>query len=240
MEETKEMKEQKITIIRATYIWQESILKKKIKIIQYLDDKINIPLSTIIKNNKEYILKPYQISKDPFRTDNSLLVWCDMITTDGNIYNINKRHQIEKQEKEPCFALNLNVLITKKDNIIEDIIELLVSLCLKSNVAIDEYQIIGNKEIVIQLSFKPMMEACHDINMIKFIIQQISNKLNFEYEYQKSNYKFTDKSNEIDIYCEKLNNVSIPESVKKMDKQYLTGIYNDPYELIFDIIQSIY
>lgn len=193
-----------ISYTKAIYVWKPSInevYNQRIKIIKTIDNNLKLPLVNIIENDNEFILKPRCVVNYPFSNENSIIVWCDIVNTEGICYSKDNRlgflKEMEKHKQVIESKLPKISFIEKykieKDNIdTELLLDELVKLCLGCGIEIDECQIHDN---VIEIQNNPalILAACDELLTIRFLFYKLSLKFKFEYQLIGSlKYKFYD------------------------------------------------
>lgn len=195
----------KISFLKGTYIWKEKNEEKyecKMKIIKSINNNIKLPISYAYVNGEEHILKPRNVVNDPFSNENSLLIWCDLVTFEGKSNNIDDRltflnqmnkHQEILKEKIPKVSF-VQKFVVEGDINLELVIEDFVRLCLGSNIEIDEYNVCGNT-LEINTVYNQILSACDELLLSRYLFYKLSKKFKFTYKLDdKLVYIFSDKT----------------------------------------------
>ena len=241
---TLEESENKISLIKILYLWQEGNNKfnSRSKIIRTSDKNIKLNVLTTYNGSKELLLKPRYITTDPFKNDDSLIVMCDIFGSNGTNLNIDKRIDLVKRletykdpiiESDPkcCFIVKVSFTEELSDVKKNDLIETLVSVAVKGKVNISQYYFENKNTVVFENEFNDFINCADELTFFKYVLFRTSNILNFEYKLEDSfTYKLLNKKSnqengleELKLLSEKLNkiNVVIPESVERIGQGYL-------------------
>jgi len=196
----------KISYIKGTYIWKlnkDESYSYKMKIIKSVNNNIKLPISFIENEDRELVLKPRCIVNDPFSNENSLLIWCDIIDTEGkclnkdtriNFLNVMKLNQETLKKNIPKLSFIQKFIINEINDevVLENLIEDFVRLCLASNIEIDEYSL-NNNVIEYNTTMNDILGACDELLISRFIFYKLSKKYKFKYELDEQlKYMFND------------------------------------------------
>lgn len=243
--EDEKEEEQKIKIVKVEYIWQNKLdeFHSRNKILKIADKRINIPMTSTYYKEDEYILNPKFITMNPFKSDESLLVLCNItnmksedITHEKRIMLMDTLERIKRkiEENEPRFAFKIKIKITflnAQDKY--STISSLISLLLKARINISEYYL-EDEYLYIENEFNNPLKCAEEFTTLRYILQMSKNLVSFHYLIdEKITIKLLDKNTCVDKgvirlrnYCTMLGDSSIPASTENMQKGYLIKSLN--------------
>jgi len=236
--------ENKISLVKIIYLWQEGINKfnSRSKILRTTDKNIKLNVMTTFNGTKELLLKPRYITTDPFKNDDSLIVMCDVFGSNGVNLNVDKRIDMVKSlekykdnivDMEPkcCFIIKITFTQDLPEVKKSDFIETIVNVAVKGKININQYYFESKDTVVFENEFNDFINCADELTFFKYVLNRSANILNFEYKIENNfTYKLlTKKSNqdggldELKLLSEKLNkiNVVIPESIERIGQGYL-------------------
>lgn len=235
----------KVSYLKGTYIWKqtsEESYECKMKIIKSINNNIKLPISYTYINDIEYILKPRSIVNDPFSSENSLLIWCDLVTFEGKSNNLDDRinflqelskHQEVLKEKIPKISFVQNFTVNTEGIDIENLLEDFIRLCLGSNIEIDEYSFKGNK-IKFNTVLNQVLSACDELLLSRYLFNRLSKKYKFNYDlddnlsYIFCDIKCTEEDGQKNLleYVNNLKNNHKTIDNKLLDKNYINKTFS--------------
>ena len=241
---TSQESENKISLIKILYLWQEGDNKynSRSKILRTIDKNIKLNVMTTYNGSKELLLKPRYITTDPFKNDDSLVVMCDIFGSNGVNLNIDARidlmkiletykDQITESEPKCCFIVKVSFTEDLTEVKKNDLIETLVNVAVKGKVNISQYYFENKNTVVFENEFNDFINCADELTFFKYVLYRTSKILNFEYKLEDSfTYKLLNKKSnqengleELNLLSDKLNkiNVVIPGSVERIGQGYL-------------------
>ena len=252
-EDEKEDKE--IKILKVEYIWQNNLdeFHSRNKILKIAGKRVSIPMTSTNYKDDEYILNPKFITINPFKSDDSLLVLCNItnmksedITYEKRLMLIDTLDRIKRkiEENKPRIAFKIKIKITflnEQDKY--STISSLISLLLKARINISEYYL-EDEYLYIENEFIDPLKCAEEFTTLRYILQMSKNLVSFHYLIdEKITLKLLDKNTCVDKgvvrlrnYCTLLGDSLIPSSTENMQKGYLIKSLNYINKCMYEYI----
>ena len=255
-----------IKTIKVSYLWKKGnnfICRNRI--IKSNEKNINIPILNTYDGIKEILVQPRHIGLDPFKNDDSLLIMSEIFDAKGNRLSNDKRSDLVKllnakkstiEANSPRFSFSIKVTILDQDKfvVLQNIVETLTNVAVKSRININQYYFENDNTIIIENELNNCLDCLDEFLLLEYILFRTSKALEFSYKINNQfSYKFLDnnttKENGIEAlqeYAKKLNpmNVIIPETVERLKQGYLIDntftLDQCLYESFIKVFNSLY